>query len=142
MNDLLSTSRLMKLITAEAQSGNKAYTINELFDDLRKEVWKELAGKKTADVYRRNLQKMHLARLIGMIEQRPVGSSSPIQTQGGFTIANTVNAANSDILSVAKAELKELKRMISIALPATTDRMTKYHLQDCLERINLALDPK
>ena len=85
---------------------------------------------------------MHLARLIGMIEQRPVGSSSPIQTQGGFTIANTVNAANSDILSVAKAELKELKRMISIALPATTDRMTKYHLQDCLERINLALDPK
>ena len=85
---------------------------------------------------------MHLTRLIAMIEQRPFNNTSPTQTQGGFTIANTVNLANSDILSVAKAELKELKRMISIALPATTDRMTKYHLQDCLERINLLLNPQ
>ena len=142
MNDLLSTSRLMKLISAEAQSGHIPYTINELFDDLRQEVWKELAGKKTADVYRRNLQKMHVARLIGMIEQRPVSNASITQTQGGFTIANTLSTANSDVLSVAKAELKELKRMIGIALPATTDRMTKYHLQDCLERITVALNPK
>ena len=82
MNDLLSTSRLLKLITQEAQSGSKAYTINELFDDLRKEVWKELAGKKTADVYRRNLQKMHLSRLIAMIEQRPFNNTSPTQTEG------------------------------------------------------------
>ena len=105
-------------------------------------MWKELAGKKTVDVYRRNLQKMHLARLIGMIEQRPAGNTSIIQTQGGYTIANTLSSANSDVISIAKAELKELKRIIGIALPATTDRMTKYHLQDCLERINLALNPK
>jgi hypothetical protein len=142
INDLLSTSRLMKLISAEAQAGNKAYTIKELFEDLRKEVWKELAGKKTVDVYRRNLQKMHIAQLMEMIERRPVGNTSINQTQRGFAITNTISSANSDILSMAKAELKEVRRMISTALPATNDKMTKYHLQDCLERINLALNPK
>jgi DNA-binding protein Fis len=132
----------MKLISAEAQAGNKTYTIRELFEDLRKEVWKELAGKKTVDVYRRNLQKMHIAQLMEMIERRPVGNTSINQTQRGFAITNTISSANSDILSMAKAELKEVRRMISTALPATNDKMTKYHLQDCLERINLALNPK
>ena len=142
MNDLLSTSRLMKLISAEAQSGTKAYTITELFNDLRQEVWKELAGKKAVDVYRRNLQKMHLAKLIAILEPRSGGSTSFIQTQGSITIGSNASTANSDILSITKAELKELKQTISIALPATTDKMTRYHLQDCLERINQALNPK
>ena len=142
MSDLLSTSRLMKLISAEAESGMKAYTITELFDDLRQEVWKELAAKKAVNVYRRNLQKMHLAKLIAMVEQKPGGNTSFIQTQGVIIIGTPVSASNSDILSITKAELKELKRMISMALPATADKMTRYHLQDCLERINLALNPK
>ena len=143
MGNLLSTSRLMRLISAEAQSGNKSYAVNELFGDLRQEIWKELAGKKTVDVYRRNLQKMHLARLIDFVEQRSSGGNALVQTrsQGVLTVGSTSSIANSDILSIAKAELKELKGSIAAALPATTDKMTRYHLQDCLERINTALTP-
>ena len=143
MADLLSTSKLMKLISAEAQLGSKAYTINELFYDLRQEVWKELATTKTVDVYRRNLQKSHLARVIGMVEPRSGGNTDLLQrSQAIVVVGSSTTSANSDIVSIAKAELKELKRMITSALPATTDKMTRYHLQDCLERINDALNPR
>ena len=143
MADLLSTSKLMKLISAEAQLGSKAYTINELFYDLRQEVWKELSATKIVDVYRRNLQKNHLARIIGMVEQRSAGSTDLVQrSQTILVVGSSSTASNSDIVSIAKAELRELKKMIISALPATTDKMTRYHLQDCLERINTALDSK
>ena len=143
MGDLLSTSKLMKLISAEAQLGSKAYTINELFYDLRQEVWKELSANKIVDVYRRNLQKNHLSRVIGMVEPRSGGNTDLVQrSQNILVVGSSTTAANSDIVSIAKGELKELKRIISSALPATTDKMTRYHLQDCLERINTALDPR
>jgi len=48
----------------------------------------------------------------------------------------------SDIISVAKGTLRTLKGDITTVLPSVQDRMTKYHLQDVLDRINLILNPK
>ncbi len=143
LGDILSTSRLIKLISSEAQYGNNAYTVTELFNDLRQEVWKELSGNKVIDVYKRNLQKMHLTRIIGMVEPRSSGPDITQRSQSIIVVGSSSStAANTDIISIAKAELKELKRAITATLPATSDKMTRYHLQDCLERINLAIDPK
>jgi hypothetical protein len=144
LSDLLSGSKLMKLISAEAQFGNKAYTITNLYDDLQNEIWKELSDKKIVDIYRRNLQKMHLTKLIDIIQQRSGGNTIVIQStfQGRTSVGSAVSSSNSDIVSITKANLKELKRLVSTALPLTTDKMTRYHLQDCMERINEALNPK
>jgi hypothetical protein len=49
---------------------------------------------------------------------------------------------NTDVPSVARASLTQLKIDITTAIPSTTDRISKYHLQDVLERINQALYPK
>jgi hypothetical protein len=48
----------------------------------------------------------------------------------------------SDVVSVARGHLSELKNQIAVALPMYTDKMSRYHLQDVLARINQALDPK
>jgi hypothetical protein len=58
LNRLFSTNTLNKLIQAEAKTGSQAYSITELFGDLKKGIWSELVAKKPIDVYRRNLQKI------------------------------------------------------------------------------------
>ena len=52
-----------------------------------------------------------------------------------------VNTSQSDIRSAARAELNNLKRDIRNGLGRTSDRMSRYHLQDVLERIDKILDP-
>jgi hypothetical protein len=45
-------------------------------------------------------------------------------------------------MSAPRAHLIALRGEISSALSGTVDKMTRYHLQDVLVRINQALDPK
>ncbi len=141
LNSLLNTYRMSKLISTEAALGtSNAYTLSEFMSDLQKSVWTEIYSRKPIDVYRRNLQKAFIERL-GSIVNPPAPA---IGSFGGITISfgPIVDAKKTDILSVAKGTLRSLKADISAALPGTTDKMTKYHLQDILERINKILDPK
>jgi hypothetical protein len=48
----------------------------------------------------------------------------------------------SDVISVARGHLNELKNQLTAALPFYSDKMSRYHLQDVLARINQALEPK
>jgi hypothetical protein len=48
----------------------------------------------------------------------------------------------SDVISLARAHLVQLQSEINGALPATTDKMSRYHLQDVSARIKQALEPK
>jgi hypothetical protein len=140
MSRLLSNTTFAKLIQAEAEDGSQAYTMSELLSDLKQGVWSELTTKKPIDVYRRNLQKSFVER-IGNIVNPPGSSGSSF---GGITITfgPSIDSKKSDIISVLKGTLRQLKADINAALPTVTDRMTKYHLQDVSERIGRILDPK
>ena len=61
---------------------------------------------------------------------------------GGYRKSTPVNTSQSDIRSVARGELNNLKRDIRNGLSRTSDAMSRYHLQDALERIDQILDPK
>ena len=52
------------------------------------------------------------------------------------------NVKDTDIPSIVRAHLTALRAEIVAAIPTTTDKLTKYHLQDVSERIKKALDPK
>jgi hypothetical protein len=52
------------------------------------------------------------------------------------------NIKNTDLPSIAKAELSALRSRILTAIPLTADRLSKYHLLDIADRIRKALDPK
>jgi hypothetical protein len=53
-----------------------------------------------------------------------------------------INVEQSDIRPVVRAELNNLKREVQRAIGRTSDKMSRYHLQDLVERIDIILDPR
>ncbi|MGZ8525771.1 MAG: zinc-dependent metalloprotease [Chitinophagaceae bacterium] len=141
LNRLLATRNLSKLIDAEAAQGNGAYSIVDLFNDLKKSIWAELAGKAKIDVYRRNLQKSYISLLDELLNPPQSGGSSSIiiMVFGGNSATNT---EKSDIKSVVRAHLALLLNEVKAASFVTSDQMSRYHLQDIAIRIDKALDPR
>jgi len=139
LNNILDFGRLARMIENEALNGSEAYAMIDMMRDLRRGIWKETSGGRKIDVYRRNLQRAYIERMEYLMtaEQQQV----PARFRN-FVTQSTINVSQSDIRSVARAELNILKRSIRSAIGQTSDSMSKYHLQDALERIELILDPK
>lgn len=117
------------------------YTLDELYTDLEKGIWSELSSGRTIDIYRRNLQKVYLESLIAQLKPgKATVASVPPGVTYGFS-ARSVELSQTDLPSVARAHLEGLKRQVQAAIPRTSDRLSKYHLQDLNQRITLALDP-
>lgn len=143
INSLYDYGRMQRLIESSAMNNN-AYSLDDLFTDMRKGIWSELATRKSIDTYRRNLQKVHAEKMISMLNP-PAPSGAQL---GGFTNPNaspaspTADPKESDVISLARAHLQQLQSEINAAIPATADKMSRYHLQDVSARIKAALEPK
>jgi hypothetical protein len=137
---LLGNNTFNKLFRFEAESVN-AYTANEMVTDLSKGIWSELALHKAIDIYRRNLQKSYVERLINNLTPDP--SSAVIATIGrGFGMPSNDYSKTTDAMSIAKAQLRQLGAEIRSALPGYKDASSRAHLQDVLDRITEVLNPK
>lgn len=146
LNNLLDYARMQRLIESSAVNDN-AYSLDDLFTDLRKGIWSELSGGKTIDNFRRNLQKAHAEKLISLLN--PSGTLAPAVGFGfsspffpASPASPVADPKKSDVISLSRAHLVVLKSEITAALPGTADKMSRYHLQDMLVRINQGLDPK
>ncbi|MDF0717983.1 zinc-dependent metalloprotease [Muricauda sp. 334s03] len=138
LNTMLQLGKLARIIENETLNGNEAYGLVEMMRDLRRGIWSETRSGKTIDTYRRNLQKAHIDRL----EYLMTADSQRKQPDfGGYRKSTPINTSQSDIRSVARAELNNLKRDIRGGLARISDTMSRYHLQDALERIDLILEP-
>jgi hypothetical protein len=145
INSIFEYSRMQRLIESSAISAN-AYSLDDLFTDVRKGIWSELVTRKNIDSYRRNLQKVHAEKMIGLLSSPP----APSTNFGGFSspffpaspASPVADPKKSDVISLARAHLVQLQSEINGALPATTDKMSRYHLQDVSARIKQALEPK
>jgi Met-zincin/Domain of unknown function (DUF5117)/Domain of unknown function (DUF5118) len=141
LNSILSSARLFRMTTCAARFGAaNTYGVDEMIDDVKKEIWSELRSRKPMDVYRRNLQKTYVDAMIGLINPQQI--ILPPGLPRSFAIYFGGDIKNTDVPSIARANLNALKNEIAAALPATTDKLSKYHLQDVLERIKQALNPK
>ncbi|MEB2773706.1 zinc-dependent metalloprotease [Algoriphagus sp. D3-2-R+10] len=138
LNSVLDLGRLGRVIENEALNGNEAYKITELFDDLRKGIWSELPAGKTIDVHRRALQRAYIERMKYLM----TSDGPTIPAAFRRYVGTQINASQSDIRPMARGELKILQRDIKSAIARTSDRMSKLHLEDALERVNAILDPK
>ena len=61
---------------------------------------------------------------------------------GGYRKSTAVNTSQSDIRSLARAELKAIQRAARSAVGRTSDAISRYHLEDVVSRIDLILDPR
>lgn len=138
LNRILKPGRLIRVSENEVLNGNKAYTITSLMNDLRKGVWGELYSRRAIDAYRRNLQRAHLDRLDFLLNK----AKNQRAASGGYFKQTGVNVSQSDIKPVVRGELKRLKRDIKRAIPTAPNTLTRYHLQDAVDRIDAILDPK
>ena len=69
-------------------------------------------------------------------------SQNASRRSSSYVKSTAINTSQSDVRSVARAELNMLKRAIRNAVGRTTDNMSRYHLEDAITRIDAILDPK
>ena len=141
LNSLLEPSRLARLIEDESMNGEKAYSMIELFDDLRLSIWSELKNGDAIDTYRRNLQRTHIERIGTLMQTRRGGDASIRYFDDGSYGYNAINVSTSDVRPMARADLKNLKKEIKEAIPRFKDEMSIFHLEDALEQVDLMLNP-
>lgn len=141
LSRIISTGTISKLLSMEAELGKEAYNAADMLNDLKQGIWSELAGRKPVDIYRRNLQKSYVERIGQIISPAFTGPVTGISFRIGAPAA-MMDTKNSDIISVLRGNLRALQAEIKTALPAISDKMTRYHLQDVNDRIVKILDPE
>ncbi|KZS42761.1 zinc-dependent metalloprotease [Aquimarina aggregata] len=139
LNNLLDHGRMARLIENEALNTKDAYTLLDMMTELRSGLWSELSSGRSIDVYRRNVQRAYVDRMEFLMTKEQPKIPENFRR---FVVRTNVNASQSDIRAVVRAELNTLRRNTRSAIARTGDRMTRYHLQDIVERITSILEPK
>lgn len=132
INNIFTSSRLMRMLDNETKNGASAYTIPELFTDVRGTIF----AATRPDAFKRNLQRGYIDRLGSLMVDAPAPTGLP----PGFNFT-PVNVGVTDIRPLVRAELKTLVAT-SKARAAAGDAITKAHYEDLAVRINDILDPK
>ncbi|SDE90729.1 protein of unknown function [Cellulophaga baltica] len=139
LDNILSLGKIARIIENETINRKEAYALTTMMKDLRTGIWSELSRGSKIDTYRRNLQKAHIDRLAYLMTAE---SQTQSRRSSPYVKSTPLNTSQSDVRSVARAELNILKRAIKAAIGRTSDSMSKYHLQDAVVRIDQILDPK
>lgn len=141
LSSLLAGDRAVRLMESGA-AGASNYTLDEMMTDLRSGIFSELKTKTSIDIYRRNIQKVFVDRVAALLKPgNAMVRSIPVGVTYGFS-TRMVNLAQTDLPSIARGQLIDLKNEMRSASARMTDKLSKYHLQDLIARIDLALDPK
>lgn len=136
LSNLLSGSRLVRMLETEDRFGISTYSVIELLTDVKTGIFSELKTGTVITMQRRNLQKNYVDKLINLL---PSATAVPTFSLFGPPAASP---KNSDVPSLTRGHLSELLRDIRAAIPRAKDKMTRYHLQDEAQRIEMALNPK
>ena len=138
LNNILDAGRMARMIENETLNGAAAsYTLVNMMRDVRKGVWNEIYTGRSIDTYRRNLQRAHLDRLDYLLNK----AKDQKGANKGYRKRSGININQSDVKSIARGELKRLQRDAKAA-SRRGNTLTRYHLQDVVDRIDLILDPK
>lgn len=129
LSRLVSLSTLSNLYYFETVQPLTAYTCEEYLDDLSKAIWLELKSKSFIDLYRRNLQKIYIDRLIQLVDPSEETLKNISES------LSRVSTDLTDIPSIVKAHIQNLIRAINIALPGYSDSKIKWHLEDVRNKL-------
>jgi len=120
---LMSPVRFTRLIEQESIDKVNAYRAVDLAADVRAGIFSEFGGAAvTVGATRRALQRAY----VDLMNDRLNGRTP----------------ATDDVRGIVRGELRALSAQTVAALGRTTDRATRYHLEDIRDQIARALDPK
>jgi hypothetical protein len=142
MNTLFQDARLSRLAEQGATlPAGSAYTIADLFGDVRRGAFAEfVGGTPRVDAYRRNLQRTFVDQMERLISTPLVTPLPPGFTPfPGFTPPPPRPA---DARAQARLELVDLQTTLRAAQARTGDRATRAHAVDLLARIDQILNPR
>ena len=141
LTSLLNDGKLNRLIENEALAANKqdAYSLASMLADLKRGIWTELDQSRVSiDPYRRTLQNQFLSQ-VNLKLNPPAVPATPIVNFPGFTPpAPLLDDARSQL----RGELVSARGDIRRAIPRSTDRETRLHLEAADHEIGDILDPK
>lgn len=139
LDNLLDFGRVARMLENEALNGDDAYTTMEMMGDLRNGLFSELRSSRKIDIYRRNLQRAYVERLETlMTKEQPTLSGAFAR----FSSRTNIDVSQSDIRAIVRQELKDLKRTLQSNTGRMSDKISRIHLIDLVERIDMILDPK
>jgi hypothetical protein len=142
LNLLFQDARLSRLAEQSAtQPGGGAYTITDLFGDVRRGIFAEFgAGPVRVDEYRRNVQRAFVDQMERLISTPLITPFPPGFTPfPGFTPPPPRPA---DARAQARLELVDLQTTLRGAQARASDRTTRAHVVDLLARIDQILNPR
>ncbi|EDP70889.1 hypothetical protein FBALC1_09018 [Flavobacteriales bacterium ALC-1] len=131
LNNLLNFERIGRLIDHKAMDA-KNYSALDMLKDLRSGLWSETRSGSNVSVYRRNLQRAYLDRMMYLMTEKLDRRRS----------RQYFEVNQSDVRAIVRGELNQLKRVLNSASKSAVNTATKYHYRDCIKRINTILDPK
>jgi len=123
LSQLLSAPILKTLLYIQSQQPVNAYTPSQLLDDLEAGIWAELQGNGAINMYRRNLQKLYVNRLLSLEN-----------SSNKFTLSAT-DLSMTDIASIIRARRQKLYKKVSSSIAKYKDEETRLHLEDIAERL-------
>jgi uncharacterized protein DUF4953/uncharacterized protein DUF5117/uncharacterized protein DUF5118 len=141
LTTLFQDSRLSRLAEQQATSSGNAYTIPDLFGDVRRGVFSEFGvGAVRVDGYRRNLQRSFVDQMERLISTPLVTPLPPGFTP--FPGFEPPPPRPADARAQARLELVDLQATLRGARARAADRATQAHVVDLLARIDQILNPR
>jgi hypothetical protein len=141
LSNLLAGDRIVRLLEGSSQSAAN-YSVDEFLTDLKSGIFSELKSSSAIDQYRRNLQKVYVDKLVVLLTPgKTLVRSIPVGVTYGFD-TKQVDLNQTDLPSIARAQLEALRAELKGSSVRITDKISKYHVQDLVNRITKGLDPK
>ncbi len=138
LNNVLDFGRMARMMENE-EINEDAYTLVEMMQDLRTGLFSELRTGQEISRIRRNLQRAYISRMHHLMTEKQPSLSAQYRR---YSSRSNIDVETSDIRPLVRAELKTLQRDMRRAISRTRDTMTRYHLEDGVERIENILNPK
>jgi len=120
---------------------SKTYSMTDYLSDLKGGIWSELNTHKNIDIFRRQLQKEYVFDMMRALNEAELGNNAMGLLFGGSEELTPLTL-NTDIGSLLAVHLQNLRKDILTAIPATTDKISKEHLEFVADQIKDGLDQR
>ena len=121
LKQLVSSRTLDKMTANELMNGNKAYTANDMFLDLKKSIWSDLRGGKRPDLAQRGLQKTYVNALVVMLDKPKNSGTNSI-------LFAYISDSPSEAPAIARGQLTDLRRELTNAANASSGIYKSHYL--------------